>query len=187
MYERNDENKNNDELIDLMLENYCIKPMTVPLAMTKAFYYEIEKPSKNNKSGGAVLLELPDDAPIFIVGHLLSMDAELEYVCLFWKSNHYSWEPEAQMARVEEGIKECDNIENFNIMMNGTNRGQFEFKTLKRLLIPSIDPVAMTSSFRVAPHAQTTMIHRFHILMKKRTRAACVASKSTNFGHERSI
>ena len=129
MYERNDENKNNDELIDLMLDNYCIKPMTVPLAMTKAFYYEIEKPCKNNKSGGTVLLELPDDAPIFIVGHLLSMDAELEYVCLFWKSNHYSWETEAQMARVEEGIKECDNIENFNIMMNGTNRGQLEFKT----------------------------------------------------------
>ena len=108
--------KKTAELIDLMLDNYCIKPMTVPLAMTSAFYYESD--NEQNKNNNVIPLELPDDAPIFIVCHLLSMDKQLEHVCLYWKCNHYYWEESVQMAE-RDPLTFCKTIENFNIMMNG--------------------------------------------------------------------
>lgn len=144
------------ELIDLMLDNYCVKPMTVPLAMTKAFYYEIEMEQQSKNNNVTLPLELPDDAPIVIVCHLLSMDKQLEHVCLYWKSNHYYWEESVQMAERGDPATICETIENFNIMMNGT--GFNSSRLLKITNMTLLTPVAMTSSFRV-PHAQTTMIH----------------------------
>ena len=115
-----------DEKIDALIEHFKITPVTVALAQcANSFYYETDEK--------ATLLELPDDLPIYMVKfltkksifenhvqtcHILSMDENLDRLCLFWKSRSYYWDDEVHMAKRDESTAMIDKTENFNIMIH---------------------------------------------------------------------